>query len=150
MRGLQSSSHLYNCTDLWLHQRLYGSLLISHHVRPSIKFSLIYLYRSLAASAPIWQFTDITPCSLRGLQSSSHLYTCTDLWLLQLLYGSLLISHHARPSIKFSLIYLYRSLAASAPIWQFTDITPCEAFNQVLTYILVQISGCFSSYMAVY
>ena len=134
------------------------------------------MYRSLAASAPIWQFTDITPCeafnqvltyilvqisgcissymavhryhTMRGLQSSSNLYTCTDLWLFQLLYGSLLISHHARPSIKFSLIYLHRSLAASAPIWHFTDITPCEAFNQVLTYILVQISGCISSYMA--
>ena len=29
--------------------------------------------------------------------------------------------------------FMYRSLAASAPIWQFTGITPCEAFNQVLT-----------------
>ncbi|KAH3842718.1 hypothetical protein DPMN_116222 [Dreissena polymorpha] len=32
------------------------------------------------------------------------------------------------------------ALAASAPIWQFTGITPCEAFNQVLTNAFKQAS----------
>ena len=30
-------------------------------------------------------------------------------------------------------IMCFSSLAASAPIWQFTGLTPCEAFNEVLT-----------------
>ena len=42
--------------------------------------------------------------------------------------------------LQLCLSYFFSSLAASAPIWQFTGITPCEAFNQVLTNAFAQVS----------
>lgn len=35
----------------------------------------------------------------------------------------------------------FRAIAASAPIWQFTGLTPCDAFNRVVTADYATVSA---------
>jgi len=42
-------------------------------------------------------------------------------------------TYHYYFILIFFLIFLFRAIAASAPIWQFTGLTPCGDFNRIVT-----------------